>query len=56
MKTCRISQEQTAVILIGSFILYIETDLINALPGSSSVNTVQRATIDEDVFFVVSAE
>jgi hypothetical protein len=29
------------------------TDLINALPGSSSVNTVQHATIDEAVFFYV---
>jgi hypothetical protein len=29
---------------------YIVTDLINALPGDSSVNTVQQATIDEAVF------
>jgi hypothetical protein len=31
---------------------YIATDLMNALPGNSSVNTVQQATIEEDVFFV----
>jgi hypothetical protein len=31
----------------------IGTDLINALPGNSSVNTVQHATIDEAVFYVV---
>jgi hypothetical protein len=28
------------------------TDLINALPGNSSVNTVQHATTEEDVFSV----
>jgi hypothetical protein len=28
------------------------TDFINALPGNSSVNTVQRATIEEAVFSV----
>jgi hypothetical protein len=28
------------------------TDLINALPGNSSVNTVQHATIEEAVFSV----
>jgi hypothetical protein len=32
--------------------LYILTDLINALPGNSSVNTVQHATIEEAVFSV----
>jgi hypothetical protein len=31
---------------------YIVTDLINALPGNSSVNTVQHATIEEAVFSV----
>jgi hypothetical protein len=31
------------------------TDLINALPGNSSVNTVQHATIDEAVFSMLSA-
>jgi hypothetical protein len=35
--------------------LYIVTDVINALPGNSSVNTVQHATIDEAVFYVVRA-
>jgi hypothetical protein len=30
----------------------IVTDLINALPGNSSVNTVQNATIEEAVFSV----
>jgi hypothetical protein len=34
----------------------IVTYLINALPGNSSVNTVQHATIDEAVFYVVRAE
>jgi hypothetical protein len=29
---------------------YIVTDLMNALPGNSSVNKVQHATIDEAVF------
>jgi hypothetical protein len=28
------------------------TDLINALPGNSSINTVQHATIEEALFFV----
>jgi hypothetical protein len=32
--------------------LYIVTDLINTLPGVSSVNTVQQATIEEAVFSV----
>jgi hypothetical protein len=27
--------------------LHIVTDFINALPGNSSVNTIQHATIDE---------
>jgi hypothetical protein len=31
------------------------TNLINALPGQSSVNTVQHATVDETVFCVVRA-
>jgi hypothetical protein len=31
------------------------TDLINALPGNSSVNTVQHTTIDETVFSMSSA-
>jgi carbon monoxide dehydrogenase subunit G len=30
----------------------IVTDLINALPGNSSVNTVQNATVEEAVFSV----
>jgi hypothetical protein len=29
---------------------YVVTDFINALPGNSSVNTVQHATIYEAVF------
>jgi hypothetical protein len=29
---------------------YIVTDLINALPGNSSVNTVQHATVEEALF------
>jgi hypothetical protein len=32
------------------------TDLINALPGNSSVNMVQHATIDKAVFYVVRTE
>jgi hypothetical protein len=32
--------------------IYNVTDLINALPGNSSVNTVQHATIEEAVFSV----
>jgi hypothetical protein len=31
---------------------YIVTDLINALPGNSSVNKVQHATKEEAVFSV----
>jgi hypothetical protein len=31
---------------------HIITDLINALPGNRSVNTVQHATIEEPVFSV----
>jgi hypothetical protein len=36
-------------------VLYIITDLMNALPGNSSVNTVQQATIDEALFSISSA-
>jgi hypothetical protein len=32
----------------------IVTDLINALPGNSSVNTAQHATTDETVFSMSS--
>jgi hypothetical protein len=39
----------------GSSPFHIVTDLINALPGNSSVNTIQHATIDEDVFSMSSA-
>jgi hypothetical protein len=35
---------------------HIVMDLINALPGNSSVNTVQQATIDETVFSMSSAQ
>jgi hypothetical protein len=31
-------------------------DLINALPGNSSVNTIQHATIEEAVFSVVPTD
>jgi hypothetical protein len=34
----------------------IATDLINALPGNSSVNTVQHTTIEEAVFSVDPTE
>jgi hypothetical protein len=40
------------VILLVIFNLYSATDLIDALPGNSSVNTVQHATIEEAVFSV----
>jgi hypothetical protein len=33
-------------------IFHIATDLIDALPGNSSVNAVQHATIEEAVFSV----
>jgi hypothetical protein len=33
----------------------IVTNLIDALPGNSSVNTVQHATVDEAVFSISSA-
>jgi hypothetical protein len=35
---------------------YIVTDLVNALPGNSSVNTAQHATIEEAVFSVDPTE
>jgi hypothetical protein len=35
-----------------TYLMHIVTDLINALPGNSSVNTVQHATIEEAVFSV----
>jgi hypothetical protein len=36
--------------------IYTVTDLINALPGNSSVNTVQHATIEEAVSFRVRGD
>jgi hypothetical protein len=36
-------------------VYHILTDLINALPGNSSVNTVKHATMDKDVFSMSSA-
>jgi hypothetical protein len=38
-----------------SFQFYIVTDMINTLPGNSSVNTIQHATIDEAMFTMLSA-
>jgi hypothetical protein len=43
--------------VLSSFVYFlllisIVTDLLNALPGNSSVNTVQHATIEEAVFSV----
>jgi hypothetical protein len=35
---------------------HIVTGIINALPGNSFVNTVQHATIDEALFYVVRTE
>jgi hypothetical protein len=40
----------------GVKLYYTVTDLINALPGNSSVNTVQHATTDEAVFSISSAQ
>jgi hypothetical protein len=34
------------------YLKHIVTDLINALPGNSSVNTVQHAIIEEAVFSI----
>jgi hypothetical protein len=31
-------------------------DLLNTLPGNSSVNTIQHATVDNAVFYVVCAK
>jgi hypothetical protein len=38
--------------IIRKHLTNIVTDLINALPGNSSVNTVQHATVEEPVFSV----
>jgi hypothetical protein len=38
--------------VVGTEYLNIVTDLINALPRNSSVDTVQHATIEETVFSV----
>jgi hypothetical protein len=35
-------------------LVYIVTDLINALPSNNSVNTVQHARVEEAVFSVDS--
>jgi hypothetical protein len=40
--------------VISSVVSFFVTDLINELPGYSSVNTVQHATIDEAVFSLSS--
>jgi hypothetical protein len=40
------------LIHLSHFILYIVTDLINVLPGNSSVNTVQHATTEKVMFSV----
>jgi hypothetical protein len=37
---------------LGNSLFDIVTDLVNALPDSSSVNTVQHTTIEEAVFSV----
>jgi hypothetical protein len=45
---------QIAIVTMKPFAIltiYNVTDLINALQGNSSVNTVQHAIIDEAVFF-----
>jgi hypothetical protein len=39
-----------------NFCVEIVTDLINTLPGNSSVNTVQQATIEEAVVSVVPTD
>jgi hypothetical protein len=43
---------QTSVLSDYVVVVVVVTDLINALPGSSSVNTVQHATVGEAVFSV----
>jgi hypothetical protein len=40
------------MMMMTMIIKYIVTDLINALPGNSSVNTAQHARIEEAVFSV----
>jgi hypothetical protein len=40
----------TTVVDINYFVLNIITDLINALPGNSSVNTIHHATMEKAVF------
>jgi hypothetical protein len=44
------------VLILNICLKYIVMDLINALPGDSSVNAVQHATIEEAVFFVDPAD
>jgi hypothetical protein len=36
-------------------LIYTVTDLINELPGNTSVNMVQHATLDEAVSYVIRA-
>jgi hypothetical protein len=52
--TIKIMVNSTALNMIYTYITIHNavTDLINALPGNSSVNTVQHATIEEAVFSV----
>jgi hypothetical protein len=64
MSTCRNqlsrvmsqAQEFSFLIVFGLPFFRIVTDLTNALPGNSSLNTVQHAIIHEAVFYVVRAE
>jgi hypothetical protein len=44
--------ESLVDILSSSLLVHNVTDLFNALPGNSSVNTVQHATIEEALFSV----
>jgi hypothetical protein len=50
------STDPSEVYVLGAFLIGIKviivTDLINALPVNSSVNTVQRAKIEEPLFSV----
>jgi hypothetical protein len=46
------SSSETSVQTYPLYIFNIITDLINTLPGNSSVNKVQHATIEEAVFSV----
>jgi hypothetical protein len=53
---CKTTTNAVSAALAVTVCVYIVTDLINALPGNSSVNTVQHATIEEAVYSVDQAD